>query len=211
MASPVPKSFLTDEAKQALTDSIKTIESSCSAEIVVAVRARSGTYLHVPFVIGAVSAFIALAYMLFGDPHFSLPSILIDPFLVGIVLGVAAHFIHPLKRLMTSTKGIDRRIDLAAKATFFEKGVRHTSQRTGILVYISLTERRAALIMDSGVEKEVNLREWAQVEQAVKASVARGDDGAAVAKELTKLCDVLAPVLERGEDDENELPDEICG
>lgn len=206
----MPAEFLDSGAKRALSDAVKAIESNCSAEIVIAVRARSGSYWHASVLVGVVAAFIAQAVALYSSIEFSLLSILLEPFGAGLLIGLLASRAPMLDRWLTPRSIRRKHVLRAAKATFFDKGVRHTRASTGILVYISLVERMAEFVIDSGVEQAIPRTGWDTVVAQVDACVRTGGDGAAVAKALHGLCDVLGPVLTRAADDVNELPDEVC-
>jgi putative membrane protein len=207
----MPRRFLNDEAKQALRASIGTVEAKSSAEVVIAVRARSGHYHHVGFAVGALAAFAALAFTLFSRWEFSLWSILFDPVLCGVVAGLAASQIPPLSRWLTPPSIRRAWVRRAARATFYEKGIRLTRGRTGVLIYVSLLERMCEVVCDSGVLGAVARGPWDRAVEALQEAVARGGSGVDVAREIEALGAVLAPVLPRAEDDENELPDEVCG
>ena len=47
------KPFLTDESKAALAEAVRAVESCSSAELVVAVRPRSGSWLHADLMAGS--------------------------------------------------------------------------------------------------------------------------------------------------------------
>jgi putative membrane protein len=202
--------FLSDEAKEALRAAIRAVEEQSSAEVVIAVRARSGSYHHVGFAAGAVAAFGALAFTLFSPWEFSLWSILLDPVLVGALAGLAASQMPPLLRWLTPTSIRRRWVRRAAQATFYEKGIRLTRGRTGLLVYVSMLERMVEVVCDSAVSDAVARGPWDHAVGELQAAVARGDGGVEVARGIERLAEVLAPVLPRAEDDENELPDEVC-
>ena len=205
------KRFLSEPAKQALTDAIKSVEARSSAEVVVAVRARAASYLHADLIAADIAAVATLAFLLFSSFEFPLWSFLVDPILAGLVVGVAASRVPMLRRLFTPELVRARWVARAAAATFCEKGVRQTRDRTGILVFIALTERRAVVVTDTGIDAAVPADLWQKATAAIDRAVQRGADGAQVAVHIEALGDVLEPVLERSPDDINELPDEICG
>jgi putative membrane protein len=206
----MPKRFLTDPAKQALTAAIRAIEQRSSAEVVIAVRARSASYLHADLIAGALAGVGALAFLLYSSWSFPVWSILVEPIVVGGLVGAAGSRVPALRRLLTPAAVRARWVRRDAQATFCDKRVRSTRDRTGVLVYIALTEQRAEVIADTGVEDAVDPETWRRGVAAVDAAVAAGGDGQVVAAAIEKLGDVLAPVLARSADDVNELPDEVC-
>ena len=203
------KRFLSDEVKEAFTASIKDVESRSSAEIVVAVRARSATYRHVELVVGVIATFAALAYMLYAEHEFSIPSLLVDPFIAGLVAGLITTQIDPLRRLLTPPRMRSESVRIAAQATFYANGVRMTSERTGILIYLSLLERIVEVIPDSGVLEALDDDEWETACEAVSAALVDVASGPAVADAIARLGDILEPALPRSQFDVNELADEV--
>jgi putative membrane protein len=203
------KRFLNDEVKASLTAAIKEVELRTSAELVIAVRARSGTYRHVELITGAIIAFAALAFMLYAEHVFSIASLLIDPFLVGIVAGALATQIDPLHRLLTGRRARSEAVRVAAQSTFYENGVRMTTERTGLLIYLSLLERSVHVVADSGVAEAVDEGEWRAACAAIDAALTDAKSGPAVAAAIAGLGDILEPALPRSQFDVNELADEV--
>jgi putative membrane protein len=205
----VASGFLSDASQTAIREAVRAIEQRSAAEIVVSVRRRSGSYLHADLLVGVAAALAALAFMLFSPHPFDLIWFLFDPLIVGVGLGLLLPRITPLRRLLTGRDHRQARVRIAADALFFEKGVHHTRDRTGVLVYVSLLERRVQVLGDSGVDQLVPRREWHTAAAALQAALDAGGDGAALARAMGILADVLAQHVPRQADDANELADEV--
>jgi putative membrane protein len=205
MAQP----FLTDAAKQALTGAVQDVESRCSAELVVAVRARSGNYLHADLIVGILVALAGLTVLLFSPWPFDLAWFVIDPLLAGALGGFVVSRLPAVRRALTLRRVRRQQVETAARATFVEKGVHGTTGRTGVLLYVSLLEREAVVIHDLGVETLVTTGGWQRAVGEIEDAVRRGEDGVAVAARVRTLGDLLAPVLVRGADDVDELANEV--
>lgn len=199
--------FLDDEARAAFKQAIEAIESASSAEIVVAVRRRSAGYFHANLLVGAAVAFAGLAVMLFSDHAFGLVAILFDPFLVGALGAAAVELLPGVKRALTLPRVRRRHVGNAARATFVERGVHNTMDRSGVLVYVSWLEQQIALVADSGVERALTPEALAAAERDLNAAMPRG--GVAVARALESYKTQLGVVMPRRAEDENELPDAI--
>jgi putative membrane protein len=207
----VARRFLGDAATTALQGAISAIEARSSAELVVSVRASSASYVLADILVGVVAALAALGFLLFSPHPFALHWFLVDPIVVGGLVALAASRLPPIRRALTPRAIRESRVRAAAGALFLEKGVHHTRGRTGILLYISLLERRALLIADAAVEREVPRREWRAAAAAIERVVAAGGDAAEVARALAPLGDLLALHLPRASGDVNELADEVDG
>jgi putative membrane protein len=204
------KPFLTEESKAALADAVRTVESCCSAELVVAVRPWTGSYLHADLIAGILAGLAALAFLLWSRWTFALAWFVIDPVLVGALAGLATSRSTLLRRLLTPARERRRRVETAARSTFVERRIHGTSGRTGILLYISVLEREAAVVVDLGVEALAATDGWKEAVREIERAVRGGADGTAVAERLRGLGALLSPVLARGENDVDELPNEVC-
>ena len=65
-----------------------------------------------------------------------------------------------IRRLLTTKKFRGAAARAGAAAMFYEAGIANTNAEMGILVYLSLLERRLELIADRGVLKAVPPLEW---------------------------------------------------
>jgi putative membrane protein len=204
------KPFLTPDSKQALAEAVRAVEAGCSAELVVAVRPWTGPYLHAGLIAGIVAAAAALAVLLWSHWTFALPWFVIDPLVVGALAGFAVSRTTFLRRVLTSARERRARVETAARATFVERRVHGTSGRTGILLYVSVLEREAAFVVDLGVEALAATDAWKLATRGIEQAVRDGADGTAVAERLRGLGGLLSPVLARGADDVDELPNEVC-
>ena len=199
--------FLDAAARAGFEHAIAAIERASAVEVVIAVRRRSAAYRHANVVVGGVAAIAGLAAMLFGEHVFALTSILIDPFVLGGLLGALVELLPAVQRALSPPAMRRRQVMRAARATFVERGVHNTRDRSGMLVYISWLERAVALVADSGLERKLSAAAREHAEQALTAAMASG--GAAVARELERLAPALAAAMPRRDDDVNELPDAI--
>ena len=134
-----------------VTERIRSVESSSSAEVVVEVRARSGSYSHADARLAAMVAFIALLIVLFSPWTFEpiwVPPVVLAAYITGVMLSRVSATIG---RAMTTRRDRDARVRTTAAAAFVERGVRNTSRETGLFIFLSLLERRMELIADRGV------------------------------------------------------------
>ena len=199
--------FLDDDARTAFKSAVETIEGGSGVEVVVALRRRSAAYLHANFVIGAGVAFAGLAAMLFAKTSFSILAILFDPFIVGLAAAGIVHWLPGVKRVLTLPATRAMHVAAAARATFVERGVHVTMDRSGMLVYISWLEQRVAIVVDVGLARAWPADEVSAAEAALTTAVAEG--GASVARSLERFAPRLAALIPRRDGDINELPDAI--
>ena len=199
--------FLDAEARSAFKRAIEAVENASAVEVVVAVRRRSAGYRHANVIVGAIVAFAGLATMLFSTHEFQLTSILVDPFVVGLLAGATVELLPQVKRWLTPRTLRRREVTRAARATFLERGVHITTGRSGVLVYISWLEQEVALVADVGLAHALPEGVLATAEDELSRAVPRG--GARVARLLEALALAMAKAMPHRDDDVNELPDAI--
>ena len=96
----------------------------------------------------------------------------------------------------------------SARATFVDLGVSRTTGRTGMLVYVSMLERRIEVVLDSALDRALLGPEFSRAIGALELAVRRGADFPRFVGALRSLGPILARTLPRLEGDVNELPDE---
>jgi putative membrane protein len=111
-----------------------------------------------------------------------------------------------VRRLLTSKKFRAAAVRTGAAAMFYEAGIANTEAEMGILIYLSLLERRLELIADRGVLKGMPPREWNQGLFALKEA-GRNPDSQTFLKALRELGDLLGKHLPATGENPNELPD----
>ena len=205
------KPFLTPESKTALSEAVRAVESRCSAELVIAVRARTGSYRHAGLISGVLVGLAALAVQLFSSAWTFAPVwLLVDPLLIGGLAGLAASRSALVGRAFTPWRVRRQRVETAARSTFVERRVHGTTGRTGMLLYVSVLEREAAFVVDLGVEPLAATEGWRLAIGTIERAVRNKEDGVAVAARIRGLAALLEPALLRGENDVDELPNEVC-
>ena len=193
-------------ARTALTACVREIEKTTDAELVLIVRARSGSYRHADYLFGVLLAFAGLAFLLFSPFNFHPNWVLIDVVLLFLVGTFLSSRSSAIRRLLTGEKFRTAMVRTFAAAMFYERGVANTSGETGILVYLSLFERRLELIADRGVLKAIPALEWNQQMFALHEA-GRTGDADVLLKALRDLSALLAAHLPATGENPNELPD----
>jgi putative membrane protein len=203
------KDFFTDEARKRVGEAVEVIEKESDVEVVVSVKKRAGHYRRTDLYVGAFVAYAFLFYILFVPQEFDTQWIPVDvviAFLFGAALSAE---VSPLRRALTPRALLDDAAELAARSAFYSLGVSRTTGRTGILVFVSVFERRVLLVPDLAVKPADMGDEWAAAERALEASVAHGADFELF---LTALASLKAPLTRalpaKGGQHKNQLANE---
>jgi putative membrane protein len=189
-----------------LTDCVKQIETTTDAELVLIVRARSGSYRHADYLFGALVAFIGLLFLLFSPFEFHEYWVPLDVVLLFAVAAFISSRSNLLRRLLTSEKFRSEAVRRGAAAMFYEAGIANTNAELGLLVYLSILERRLEVIADRGILKGVNALEWNQSIFELHEAGRRAEPKS-LENGLQKLGGLLQKHLPATAENPNELPD----
>jgi putative membrane protein len=195
-----------DTARAALTDCVVKIETTTDAELVLVVRARSGFYRQADYLFGALLAFAGLLFLLFSPFDFHQYWVAIDVALLFAIGAVISSRSNSLRRLLTTEKFRSAAVRAGAAAMFYEAGIANTNAEMGVLIYLSVLERRLELIADRGVLKGVNALEWNQLLFELHQA-GRQADAQTLQAALENLGALLAKHLPATGENPNELPD----
>jgi len=197
--------FYLSTTKVRVATAIGAIEQRTSAEVMVSVRPRSGHYRHTDYLVGVACLMAGLLVFLFHPAPFREDLFPLEA-LVLFVFGAALSANVPdLRRWLTRPSVMKRAVATAARAAMMELGVTRTRHRTGLLVLVSLLERRVEVVLDVGLE----LLEKDPAFRSVVEGLERTLHPPKVEEFIAALA-ALAPVLEvhtpRTDDDVDELP-----
>lgn len=118
--------------------------------------------------------------------------------------------VPPVRRALTPVSLKAERVHRAAMEQFLSHGLHATRDRTGVLLFASLAERRAEVVADEGIYKVTDPAVWDEVVDLLIAGLKRRKtaDGFVAAVELSGRI-LAAHVPATGDDNPNELPDRL--
>ena len=128
----------------------------------------------------------------------------------GFVIGaVLASHVGRLRLLFTPRRQMRDEVAARARAVFFDSRVHHTSGNTGLLVYVSLYERMAAVLADQSIMDKLGQDVLDELCAALTRKLRDLHPADAISQTIRVAGERLAPVLPRAEDDVNERSDSL--
>jgi len=123
---------------------------------------------------------------------------------------LAVRLFPPLRRLLAGKHLMTRRVEQRAAEAFIGEEVFATPKRTGILIFLSLLERRVLVIGDAGINSRVAPGAWDGIIAGVVAAIGRGAPADGLA-EAIRACGALlaAHGVSREKSDRDVLPDNL--
>jgi putative membrane protein len=193
-------------ARTALTNCIREIEKQTDAELVLVVRARSHSYAQANYLFGALVAFLGLNFLLFSPITFHQYWVPIDIFLLFVFGTYVSSRSNAIRRWLTRKSVREKAVRAGAAAMFYEAGIANTKAEMGVLVYLSLLERRLELIADRGVLKAVPALAWNEFLFELRQQ-GKHPRPETLLTALEKFGALLAQHLPARSENPNELPD----
>lgn len=115
----------------------------------------------------------------------------------------------PLRMAVTPKGTKSRRVRRRAVELFNATCAQRTKGRTGILLYLSMLERRAEIVADNAIHSRTEPEVWGDAMAVLLAEIKAGRPGEGMAQAVEKMGEVLAECLPPQATNPNELPDRL--
>ena len=128
---------------------------------------------------------------------------------IGATAGFIFCRIPQIKRVLASNNRIADAVHTLALASFTEHGLHYTRDHTGILVLVSLLERRVEVLADRGINAKVETGTWQEIVRILTDGLKTNHAGDAYCKAIQRCGEILAAHFPRQSDDKDELPNRL--
>ena len=205
-----------EEDKDKIKEAVASLEQATSGELVLYFARKSDNYPGAGWkfagIIGGSTAFIiGLLSYLWMLPAWLTPmviSILILSLMV--VAYLLAVFIPDLRISLSSAHIVVQRVLTKARDVFLEEEVFKTTDRIGILVFISELEQKVVVLGDSGINSKISKEDWTHIVDTIVLGIKHQQIAQGIVNAVSICQDLL---LKHGftniEKAENELSDDI--
>jgi len=217
---------LTEEDHARVSAAIAAAEAKSDGEIIAIAADRSDSYHDVGLHYAVLVLFLVLAFFAAWPNQLELwwtrlMGWTADPTqreLLTLLLGfallkfLAVLFIlkwMPLRLALTPGSTKTRRVRRRAVMLFKTGGERRTIGRTGILIYLSMGERRAEIIGDEAITAVTTPETWGEAMAELIVQVKAGRPGDGIVAAVERIGDVLATHFPKSSTDTNEIPDKL--
>jgi len=209
-----------------VSEAIAAAEAKSDGEIIAIAADRSDSYHDVGLHYAVLVLFLVLAFFAAWPNQLELwwtrlMGWTADPTqreLLTLLLGfallkfLAVLFIlkwMPLRLALTPGSTKTRRVRRRAVMLFKTGGERRTIGRTGILIYLSMGERRAEIIGDEAITAVTTPETWGEAMAELIVQVKAGRPGDGIVAAVERIGDVLATHFPKSSTDTNEIPDKL--
>lgn len=200
-------SFISANDAERISAAITKAERNTSGEIVAVVADQSSRYQHIPFMWAALLALV-IPWPLIHFTWMKVQWIFLIQLLVFLGLLMLAW--HPKVRLSLVPKSIlHANTRRRASEQFLAQNLHTTTGRTGVLIFVSVAEKRVEIIADSGIDALVEKGVWQKIVNDFTADISAGRVVDGFERAIARIGDLLAQHFPPGAVDPNELPDHL--
>jgi putative membrane protein len=206
--------FFSAADHSAIEAAVREVEAQSASEIVPYAVERSDSYtraLWTAATLGALAAAMVAAFVRWSGEIWGGPVALwiaLPPAAGGALAWLATLAMPALRRSLVPPDVLAERVRQRAMEAFVNEEVFRTRDRTGILIFVSLFERRVVVLADRGLDGRVTPQEWEDIVAGIVAGMRRRQPGPALAEGIRR-CARLAGRLPPRPDDRDELPGQL--
>jgi putative membrane protein len=220
-------SQLSAEDHAMVSRAVADAEAHSAGEIVTILTERSSSYADVALAWSGLAALLALAALAIAPQFYlgiaeALSGGWVHEWTPRDIFALAAIFAtlkfagswllqlwEPLRLLLVPPAIKAARVRARAVTCFKVGAERRTHGRTGILIYLSMRERRAEIVADAAIVGKVSPDVWGAAMAAMIEDVRDGRVADGMCAAISQVGAVLAEHFPRIADDQNELPDRL--
>ena len=218
---------ITSDDQEKVAQAIRAVEARTDGEVQAIVAQASDRYNDVVLHWSLLAALLPLAYsaafpaLLVWAGHLLtngwdaepplglLLAILLAKTVVVFLLARLLFGSAALRVALTPAATRARRVRTRAILLFRAGTEQRTASRTGVLLYLSLAERRAEIVADRSIHAKVDPARWGEAMAALLAELRADRPGEGIVAAVGLIGDVLAEHFPHSGTDPNELPDRL--
>lgn len=199
--------FISKKDRDRISEAIVAAERQTSGEIVAVLSAESASYFHVPFLWASLIALIVpwpLIYFTWWPVQWIY---LVQLAVFFLILAITMP--RSVRYRLVPAKIKRERAHRRAVEQFLVQNLHTTAGRTGVLIYVSVAERYAEIIADSGIQSKVPKETWQDIIDDLTAHIGAGEAGEGFVHAVERSGELLAKHFPPGSRDPDELPNHL--
>jgi putative membrane protein len=203
------ETFFTPEERERIRLAVATAEKATSGEIATMVVARSDRYQEAILLASVLGAALTALIAAVASQHVTIWSYLPLTIILYFPLYLLIKRTPCLQRPFISGRRLNEAVQARAVQAFYEKGLYRTRDETGILLFISIFERKVWILGDRGINARIPAESWQQLVQLLTTGIREDRACEALCNVIAHCGEELARHFPREGDDRNELQDEL--
>ena len=165
-------SLMSEDDQRRVAAAITEAERKTAGEIVAVVAGQSSTYLYAPFMWAALAALLVPWPLI----YFTWVTVQWIYFVqLAVFIGLLILMLPRAVRLMLVPRSVKHaRAHARAVEQFLVQNLHTTAGRTGVLIFVSVAERYAEILADTGIDAQVPKGTWQEIVDKLTAEIGAG-------------------------------------
>ncbi len=202
--------FLTHDQIFKITQAVIDAEKGTRGEIVPMIVQRSSAIGHLPLFNSMILFSLFLLVLVEWQPWwlligYGLP--LIAVLLLALILGFYSARVPTIQRLLIPAADQEAQVWQRARAEWAMSKIQKTEDRTGILIFVSVMERKAVILADEGIAKFYSEVTWTEVIRNLGKHLSKNQWTEGFQQAIAHCGMILKEHLANGSNNPNELHD----
>ena len=188
---------------------VREAETGTAGEIATMIVDESDEYREAE-VLGAIllSSLISVVFAI-GTSHVTIWTFIPLVCILYFPLLILFRRFPNLKLPLVTRRRCSESVRRGAVRAFFEKGLYRTRDETGILIYISILERKVWILGDRGIDAKIHPDFWGNFAGELASGIREGRACQALCSVIRGCGEELSRHFPRRSDDRNELTDHL--
>ncbi len=199
---------INDTDKKNVSSAIKKAELKTSGEIVPVLLSKSDFYpaahFRLAIMVSILTSLVSYYCYDFLDPIF-----LIWIQVPGLILGYLLAYIPVLKRLFSTKREMQEEVYQRAVEIFHNHHVSMTKDRVGIMIFISVLERRVEVLADYTIDQKLGTAYWEALIKKLTEKIKEGHTVDGLVGAIEECGESLNELFPIQSDDINEVSNEL--
>lgn len=206
------RGFMSDQEALKIKEAITRVETKTQGEVVSMIVERSSMIGHIPYLLTLIFLVILLV---FEVPHLEFFATWNAGWLLLLISALCYLISIPMSRWAWVQRFLipraDQEFEVEERALleFYQAGITSTKGRTGILIFISLMERKAVILADEAISKKLPQEIWAQLCQDLVEAIKKGKTADGMIKTIQRSGELLIQHFPAGSENHNELSNHL--
>jgi putative membrane protein len=201
--------YFSPAEKEQIRCAVVTAEAETSGEIVPMVVDRSDSYREAEELGGVLMAGLIAFGCLLVSQHSSIWTYIPLVFLFFLPSRALLRKFPVLKLPLIGRERIDEAVRERAVRAFYDNGLYRTKDETGVLIFISMLERKVWILADRGIYRKLPHEHWQTLASEVSAGIRDGRACSALCGAIAGCGSILSEHFPKNDVDLNELPDDL--
>jgi len=203
--------FLTEAEQKTISAQVQQMEQQTSGEIIPMVVSASHSY-PTAIICGATALALPLSLLLMpvvsGLFWLGSQNVWIFIALFLTLYGIFYRLVRQLswlKRLFLSRSQIESEVQEAALASFYTEKLYKTKDANGILIFISVLERKVWVLADAGINARIDPGQWQGIIDLITQGIKEKRQCEAICNAIVQIGELLKTHFPHQQDDIDEL------